>query len=92
VIEEADVAQEGADNDELAQQVEVNPNSTCTDRLQSRNGSRRVNGNRRFISYLIANNKLSPNGEGMQAQEVGDDGTTEVDNVEDEDDEEQYMD
>jgi len=49
VIEEADAQHEHED----AQQIRK---STCTDRLQSRNGSRRVN-NRRIINYIIAHNQ-----------------------------------
>ena len=50
VIEEACVEQEG-DNEVQVQQ----PQKTITDRLHSRNGSRRVTGTRRMISYVIQN-------------------------------------
>lgn len=50
VIEEADAQHE---HEEASSQIRK---STCTDRLQSRNGSRRVTGNRRIINYIIAHN------------------------------------
>lgn len=48
VIEEACVEQEGDNEVQVTQ-----PKKTITDRLHSRNGSRRVTGTRRMISYVI---------------------------------------
>ena len=46
--------------------------STCTDRLQSRNGSRRLNGNRRIINYIIANEQQTKE-ESLHAADDDDD-------------------
>lgn len=66
VIEEADIAQEGGDTEDqgAVAQCIMQKTSTCTDRLQSRNGSRRLQGNRRIINYIIANQTQPPSENG----------------------------